>query len=316
MEKRKQSELRQSLKSGLQALPTPQNDYNITLPELPDEEERTEGVEDEDEEDEIDASDVLREKQRKEEELEAERQRLRSEVLKRGFPRPFGLNSSYTDIKSSKEDAFLKQAEGMIRDEVVKLITHEAITHPFKQSKIHSDKDDFDYLSERDILHARALLEEETKLFQEQHYPTEFSLEEIVKTAKEVDEELLFVPSQGHYTRVQPTQKKEKLESLVAEFDLIKNIMSKEAARAHKLESKLNVYHGGYQNRANTLLRSIHQVYNELDQTQMDLAAFRKLREFELLAIPQRIEALTQEVQVQEQRERENQTQYLALITK
>jgi len=205
----------------------------------------------------------------------------------------------------------------MIREEVVNLISYEAATYPFQQSKIHdADTDNFDFMSEHEILHARALLAEETKLFQEQHYTAGFSFEEIVKTANEVDEELLFVPSQGRYTRVMPNQKKEKLEALVGEFELIKSVMSKEAAKAHKLESKLNVYHGGYQTRANSLLRNIHDVYNELDQAVMDLAAFRKLREFELLAIPQRTEALSQQVQLQEQRERDNQTRYLSLITK
>lgn len=59
--------------------------------------------------------------------------------------------------------------------------------------------------------------------------------------------QVLYLPSQGRYTRASLASKKERLESLEKKLEQNRNHMSKEAKRAAKLERKLRVLLGGYQ---------------------------------------------------------------------
>jgi pre-mRNA-splicing factor CDC5/CEF1 len=301
----KPNQVQQSLKTGLKSLPAPQNEYKITMPELPPESQ----LEKEDMLD-ADASDLLREQQRLAEEKEQERLRLRSQTLQRDLPRPFGLPPAFADYKSQNTDPLLQQVDDMLRLEVVRLIAHEAVTYPFKQSRI-SNTIDFDEFTEKEIKSAQELIEEELKLF------TPFAPEEVEKVPKEIDDDLIYVPSTKNYQRASKAQKKEKIkvEAITFEFEALKALMGSETAKVKKLESKVDVYNKGYQNRANTLLQQIQETATQIDQTITELGAFRQLKEFEDKAIQQRVAEMTRLFQIQEERERINQQRYMDLIT-
>lgn len=59
--------------------------------------------------------------------------------------------------------------------------------------------------------------------------------------------QVLYLPSQGRYTRASLASKKERLESLEKKLEQNRNHMTREAKKAAKLERKLKIHLGGYQ---------------------------------------------------------------------
>ncbi len=124
--------------------------------------------------------------------------------------------------------------------------------------------------------------------------------------------------------------------------------MALEAKRAAKLEKKLKTLLGGYQvnqifiirnqegvfflfqSRGQALMKALNDIYDQIDQTQVEAKTFDLLRQNEVLAIPKRIEVIeliqkknslclilfqsfTEDVARQEERERELQRRYQEL---
>lgn len=86
-----------------------------------------------------------------------------------------------------------------------------------------------------------------------------------------------------------------------------------DAARADKIEKKLNITLGGYQARSQTLQKQIVNAFEELEQSEIELESFRNLQIAEKDAIPRRIEALQREVDQLTTRERELQYRYKSI---
>lgn len=95
-EKRRQKALRAQLADGLGSLPAPQYSYEISVPDLEDQEEEEVPIE----EDAADREARLAAKKRAQEEAELER---RSTVLKRGLPRPAVVNPDAFKVSSYDE---------------------------------------------------------------------------------------------------------------------------------------------------------------------------------------------------------------------
>lgn len=89
--------------------------------------------------------------------------------------------------------------------------------------------------------------------------------------------------------------------------------MIRDATRAGKLESKLDVRLGGYMNRSKTLSQQISDAFEEFEAAQIEYQSFVKLQISEKAAIPRRIEALEYEVDKLARRERELQDKYKEL---
>jgi len=78
-------------------------------------------------------------------------------------------------------------------------------------------------------------------------------------------------------------------------------------------KKKLKTLLGGYQSRGQALVKALNDVYDHIDQTQVEAKTFDLLRQNEVLAIPKRIESFTEDVARQEERERELQRRYQEL---
>lgn len=92
--------------------------------------------------------------------------------------------------------------------------------------------------------------------------------------------------------------------------------MTKEAKRAAKLEKKLKILLGGYQSRAQGLIKQLHDTYEQIEQTFVEAKTFDNLRDHEISAIPKRMESLTEDVNRQTEREKELQKRYQELQTR
>lgn len=140
------------------------------------------------------------------------------------------------------------------------------------------------------------------------------SFEEFEKAWNQSDKEWIFSPKEKKYIHAPAASNQEKVDSVSAEFETILSLMNYEANRAKKMETKLNVYHGGYQKRSNILLHQITATFAELDQVKTELECFSKLRELENNAMTRRMEKIKNEIQTQQSREAQNQLRYKNLM--
>lgn len=72
--------------------------------------------------------------------------------------------------------------------------------------------------------------------------------------------------------------------------------MTKQAAKAGKLEKRLGVTLGGYQARSQTLATQLLTSHEELLSSELELSSFKNLRIMEEAAVRTRMEALNKEV--------------------
>eukprot|EP01114_Cavostelium_apophysatum_P004854 TRINITY_DN1527_c0_g1_i1.p1 TRINITY_DN1527_c0_g1~~TRINITY_DN1527_c0_g1_i1.p1 ORF type:complete len:786 (+),score=271.83 TRINITY_DN1527_c0_g1_i1:252-2609(+) len=315
--KAQRKSVRRQLQSGLRSLPSPQNEYKFMLPELPNEEEEKTIGKGGDIDD--DASEELRLRREREESERQAKLRMRSQVLQRNLPRPPYLDSSFSEFRSKREDPSIREAEDMLRREMVKLIVHEAIEEPPKNSRFrenHEDTSSFDTFEENQILLARKLIEEEVQNLKKESYPHEFSKEEFERAWSECYEEEVVFPSQKRVGRIQGSkQKKEKIDLIGEEFQGIKNWMEISSTKGGKIEQKVQLLFGGYQKRAGNLLSQIGEIWSQIDQSKMEINSFRRLRQIEEHATSHRLNYLQNIVEKQKEKEHENQQRYLNLIT-
>jgi len=90
--------------------------------------------------------------------------------------------------------------------------------------------------------------------------------------------------------------------------------MALEAKRAAKLEKKLKTLLGGYQSRGQALHKALNDIYDQIDQIQVEAKTFDVLRQNEIQAIPKRTQSFTDDVYRQEERERILQRRYQDLM--
>ncbi|CAF3588977.1 unnamed protein product [Adineta steineri] len=318
----KQREIKQQLRHNLSRLPKPKNDYEIVLPDS------TDQVNDDDkmdtlninDEDQADIDQRRRdEKRRKEQELF----KRQTQVVQRDLPRPNDINLTIlrpTNAEGPMTD--LQKAEELIKQEMLVLLHYDAANNPPSNTSFNRNKDFSNYLdthpyeqfTDEDLATARALLESEVNVVKKTMGRGDINLDVYSKVWDECYSQVLFLPSENRFIRATATtKKKDRIESAEQKLELNRNLMALEAKRAAKLEKKLKTLLGGYQSRGQALVKALNDIYEQIDQTQVEAKTFELLRQNEVLAIPKRIESFTEDVARQEDRERELQRRYQEL---
>jgi len=99
---------------------------------------------------------------------------------------------------------------------------------------------------------------------------------------------------------------------MVETFNNVQKQIKATAERNNKIEKKLNLHLGGYQQRAKTLRQKIMDAAEALEKTKIDLESRRIRQAAEEAAIAKRLERLREEVAFISRREREAQELYRA----
>lgn len=295
----------------MKSLPAPQNEYKIVLPEIP------KGGDEDEENLEEDESESIERRRKAEIEAEQRRLRLRSEVLKQQLPRPPYISSAFADFKSKSEDEYMKQAEDMLRQEIINFVTYESVQYPFKNSRFKGTAlvdYDYDKFEDTDLEKAKKLVANEVEKVKE-IYGSTFSPEDFDKAWMDCYEDEVYIPSAKKLARVSSLQKKERIELMSSEFDNIKASIEKESSKCEKIEKKITVIHGGYQKRSSTLIESIKSLNAQLEQARIEFECFKQLQSLEESAVPKRIDSWKKLLAEQQELENENQRRYLNLIT-
>lgn len=83
---------------------------------------------------------------------------------------------------------------------------------------------------------------------------------------------------------------KDRLDSLEKNLQTNRQLMTKQAKKAAKLEKKLKILTGGYQSRAASLGKQCGDTHEQIEQAEVELRTFGRLQELEQQAIPKRLE--------------------------
>ena len=89
------------------------------------------------------------------------------------------------------------------------------------------------------------------------------------------------------------------------EFESVRGEMERQAKRAAKLEQKLGLLLGGLQRRDSELGTRAVELWGQVKDAAQELACFQALRERELRAAPERLEALAELHGEQQAKERD-----------
>lgn len=282
-------------------MPAPKNDYEIVVPEHEEEaQERQEERMVEDQAD-VDARYEAEQKAKAEREMA-----LRSKVIQRDFPRPQEVNLAVLrPPHESQSLTDLQKAEEFIKREMVTMLHYDNLKNPIPivqtpamkrpavtqaQHLAYLEQHPYENFTPDDLNMARGMLSNEMEVVKHGMNHGDLSLDAYTQVWEECLSQVLFLPNQNRYTRANLASKKDRLESAEKRLEQNRTHMSKEAKKAAKMEKKLRILTGGYQAKAQTLFKQLHDMYEQIDKAYLELNTFKFLQEQEKTALPRRIQ--------------------------
>lgn len=186
--------------------------------------------------------------------------------------------------------------------------------HKLEQLQSYFKANPYEDISQQELAKARQMLNEEMEVVKERMSHGELPLDVYAQVWQECLGQVLYLPSQHRYTRANLASKKDRLESAEKRLETNRRHMAKEAKRCGKIEKKLKILTGGYQARAQVLIKQLQDTYGQIEQNTVSLSTFRFLGEQEGIAVPRRLESLQEDVRRQMDREKELQQKYASLV--
>ncbi|KAL7446949.1 hypothetical protein ACHAXM_010692 [Skeletonema potamos] len=353
-ERRRAKRARKELEEALANLPAPQFEYELAVPEdVPmeeaDEDERIGRKVLVKDAAELDAEEMKR-LQREAEKLYEEQ----SSVIKRpDLPRPkSGAVLDRLQKTVADEDLVMVSAAKLINEEVTTLISHDAYAHPVQLDKKDpivaslisegngkKDKKDkrrkqamepethLDYIPEDSLEAANQLLKDELKVILQEkrellssttgkYYENDSDvldavIADTVKAAGESASQLSF-SSDGWVHEGHGNDR--TAETLYAEYKAIQNATKAVAKACSKLEQKLEIQTGGYNQRSQFLIESSMQSFAMLQHSKIEAVVYSRLRSHETRGAQLRIERLRDEIERLEEEETKKQKKYGELV--
>merc|ERR1712025_190953 len=322
------------LKMGLSSLPAPRNDYEIVVPE--DNEDNIEMVDD---------ANTYIEDQSDVDQRKVEAARLAAEIalskrstaVKRSLPRPVDMNHAVLrPLHSDPPLNDLQRAEELIKREMILMLHHDCLETPTLSQqggadrakkgergivneashRTYLDRHPYKEYSKEEMDEAAAMLEKEMEVVSSGMQHGDLSLDAYAQVWEECLAQVLYLPGQQRYTRANLASKKDRIESLEKRLETNRGHMTREAKRAAKTEKKLKILTGGYQSRAAGLIKQLNDAAEQLEQSRLEMTTFDQLRLNETNAIPRRMEAITEDVKKQTDREKELQAKYREIVNK
>jgi pre-mRNA-splicing factor CDC5/CEF1 len=252
---------------GLGDLPAPKNEYQIMVPDLP-EEEPVEG-----DDMEADMSDVLARQHAEEAAKQAALLRKRSKVLQRVLPRPppaaiemMRASLAYgEDGKAAPAPVTLiDHADLLVRAELVALLEYDAAKYPMLEEESSKAKkkgagknaangnpqvpvpvlEDFD---EADLNDAGLLIEEELGYIRSAMGHEDATLDDYAEARDACVDDLMYLPTRDSFGLASVASTSDRLAALQYQFENVKKQMEAETRKAVRLEQKIKVLTQGYQ---------------------------------------------------------------------
>ena len=325
-ERMRLSELKNQLKAGFRNLPQAKNEFELVLPE--DDEVEEEGNEEVRMAMRIEDATEREAKLKaiKAEEVKREMAR-RTQVMKRGLPRPARFDStSYlanlADLKIDSNDDGRAELERQVAMEMVLLLKHDDITYPLAGSKrVGGGSSSLEFVPDDALAAARQAVHLEIAHAIGLPGANEAQLKRALKVDeaefdkfwKPAYDELTFDARTNTHVPTSTLTDAQKIAGYAALLEMSREQMTKDSTKAAKVEKKLGMVLGGYQARTTALTTKLSDSYAELARTRIELNSFDRLAENEQGAMQRRMEALREEVQKLERKEREGQGRFREL---
>ncbi|CAG8921418.1 unnamed protein product [Penicillium salamii] len=288
--------VRQQLRGKLASLPKPKTS-EWSFDDIPDETAEPTSSMELSEEDAAERDRREQEAQQKAAKAEFKRQ---SQVYQRGLPRPAVLDLNALVQRASQVTGAI---EGLIANEAAALIAHDSRQFPVPGAQVEGKAPKLRQLDDRFLDAARASIAAEiASEAQQSEWQDKFDDGWSSVRAKSL-------PGLENYEddEQDPSQEEQKF---IGAFDTVQTALFATAERGNKLEKKLSLHYGGYQNRAKTLRSKISEAGTALPAATNELDAFRTLQISEEAALPRRLEGLREAVSFVMRREREAQELY------
>ncbi|CAG8000943.1 unnamed protein product [Penicillium salamii] len=288
--------VRQQLRGKLASLPKPKTS-EWSFDDIPDETAEPTSSMEISEEDAAERDRREQEAQQKAAKAEFKRQ---SQVYQRGLPRPAVLDLNALVQRASQVTGAI---EGLIANEAAALIAHDSRQFPVPGAQVEGKAPKLRQLDDRFLDAARTSIAAEiASEAQQSEWQDKFDDGWSSVRAKSL-------PGLENYEddEQDPSQEEQKF---IGAFDTVQTALFATAERGNKLEKKLSLHYGGYQNRAKTLRSKISEAGTALPAATNELDAFRTLQISEEAALPRRLEGLREAVSFVMRREREAQELY------
>lgn len=292
--------MRQQMRSKLASLPKPK-ETEWELEELPSETAEPAAAVEISEEDAAERDRRDREAREKAAKAEFKRQ---SQAYQRGLPRPAILDLSALMERASH---VADPIEALIAKEAALIIAHDSRRYPVPGAKVEGKAPKLGRVDDQFLEVARAAIAAEVaaeaQQQQQENWQEQFDGVWTNTRAKAL-------PGLDNYIDEEEQDAFKEEQLMIGAFDNVQESLLATAERGNKLEKKLSLHYGGYQNRAKTLRSKIVEANAALPKVQDDLDAFRTLQISEEAAVSSRLEKLREEVSSIMRREREAQELY------
>lgn len=318
-ERRRAKDARRALAAGFASLPRPENNFELEDPE-------DEEVEEEEaqmtEEDAADRDARLKAAREEEERLELER---RSQVVKKGLPRPANVDPRTVlrqlNAATADAEANLQAALRLINEEMAALMQHDAIAHPLPGTRTPGNvASEYDMPEDDFVAAAKAAIHSEIASALGLPGASDEQVRVVISSSVDDDptafdaswhaaaKDMVFVPSQGWVERSSLSP-----EAYAAVIAASRERMIADATRAAKAEKKLGKQFGGYVALNSKHRGAISTSIDDIHQSKRDYDTFSMLLAMEKAAAPGRIEKIRTDVEALERRERDLQARYAEL---
>ncbi|KAJ5779193.1 hypothetical protein N7457_006913 [Penicillium paradoxum] len=288
---------RQQLRSKLASLPRPKQD-DWELEEAPSETAEPTTSMEISEEDAAERDRRNAEAREKASKAEFKRQ---SQAYQRGLPRPAVLDINALLQRASKVTGTI---ESLIANEAAILIAHDSRKFPIAGAQVEGQAPKLRQLNDRSLDAARASIAAEIAATEAQQSEWQEKFDDGWSSARAKS-----LPGLENYEDDEQDAFQEE-QRMIGAFDTVQTSLFATAERGNKLEKKLSLHYGGYQNRAKTLRSKILEAGAALPAAMSELDAFRTLQISEEAAVPRRLEKLREAVSFVMRREREAQDLY------
>ena len=287
--KLREQAMRSRLKSQIAALPKPKDlDFELELPE--EQQEIDGGVELSEE----DAADRDRRNQALREAAERADFKRRTQVMQRNLPRPSLVD---TDALLNSSSELADPAEALIARETALLITNDAFRYPLPRAKVQGSSRPLNIFDDEELNRARLEIAQESTSSNGEQRMHEFEALHNSSSA---------LPGLAGYEEDEIDERRVVMEA----FEKVQASITEDAEKGNKLEKRLALINGGYQQRNKILRQKIAEAYQALENEKITLDSIQTLQIAEEAALPRRLESLQEEVAFVKKRERQAQELY------
>ncbi|XP_046915842.2 cell division cycle protein 21 [Dermatophagoides farinae] len=339
--------VKENLRKAFSQLPQPKNEYEIVMNnndqiDQPNDDD-DEKMNDQDGNDDkmiVDQSEVDAASRKREQDRINNEQKW-TQAVRRNLPRPCDVRAWLSILQQQQQQQQsstnpLSQADDLIRQEMVKILHFDALMNPtdeqalfsaIKSKTVKSDSKNYEtqlamYLERNPIepiedeylSQAKQMLQEEMSTLKDGMKHDDLSAIDSAKVWDECYSQLLYLPAQNRYTKASMVSKRERIESIESRLEQNRQHMTREAKKAGKIEKKLSILLGGYQQRSHEMAKQFRECWQHIEQSHLELYSFNALKVREDCAIEKRIGQLKQDVKRQEQREMTLQARYAELL--